>query len=60
MDVILNFNDKNYTLQLHEMDIWTHSASISNQEMITFIQEIFNNNPEIKTQVIGGVNYGKK
>ena len=55
MDVNLNFNNKNYTLKLHEMDIWTHSATISNQEMIEFIKDIFNNNSDVKTAVIGNI-----
>lgn len=53
MDVILNFNSKNYTLKLHELDIWTHSATISAAEMIIFIQDIFTNNPDIKSAVTG-------
>ena len=60
MDVILDFNNKNYTLQLHELNIWTHSATISDTEMVTFIQEIFINNPDIKAQIVGGVNNAKK
>ena len=60
MDVILNFNSKNYTLKLHELDIWTHSASVSSQEMVIFIKDIFDNNPDIKIAVIGGVSNAKK
>ena len=60
MDVILNFNSKSYTLKLHEMDIWTHTAAISNAEMIIFIQEIFVNNPDIKSAVMEGVSNAKK
>ena len=54
MDVILNFNGKNYTLQLHELNIWTHSASISQNEMIIFIGEVLANNPDIKNIITGG------
>ena len=54
MDVILGFNGKNYTLQLHELNIWTHSATISQEEMVVFIKDIFANNIEIKDKVIGG------
>ena len=60
MDVILNFNNKNYTLKLHELDIWTHSATISNSEMVVFIQDIFTNNPDIKMQIMGGGINAKK
>ncbi len=60
MEVILNFNNKNYTLKLHEMDIWTHSASISEQEMVTFIKDIFDNNSNVKIAVVGGVSNVKK
>ena len=54
MDVILNFNGKNYTLQLHELDIWTHSATISQNEMIIFIGDVLANNPDIKSIITGG------
>ena len=54
MDVILNFNNKNYTLQLHELSIWTHSATISQNEMIIFISEVLANNPDIKNIITGG------
>ena len=60
MEVILNFNNKNYTLKLHEMDIWTHSASISEQEMVAFIKDIFDNNSNVKIAVVGGVSNVKK
>lgn len=53
MDVILNFNNKNYTLKLHELDIWTHSATITDAEMTNFIQEILSNNPNIKNVIMG-------
>ena len=55
MDVTLDFNGKKYTLQLHELDIWTHSATVSAQEITTFIQDIFINNPDIKNTITGGV-----
>ena len=60
MDVTLNFNGNNYTLKLHEMDIWTHSATISTNEMTTFIQEVLNNNPDIKSIIAGGASNVKK
>ena len=60
MEVTLNFNGKNYTLKLHEMDIWTHSATISTPEMTTFIQEILANNLDIKQAIIGGAVNVKK
>ena len=59
MEVTLNFNGKNYTLKLHEMDIWTHSATISTPEMTTFIQEILANNIEIKNAIMGVTNVKK-
>ena len=51
MDVILNFNNKSYVLKLHEMDIWTHSATISDNEMTIFITEILRDNPKIKEAI---------
>ena len=54
MDVILGFNGKNYTLQLHELSILTHSATISAGEMIIFISEVLANNPDIKNIITGG------
>ena len=59
MEVTLNFNGKNYTLKLHEMDIWTHSATISTPEMTTFIQEILANNIELKNAIMGVTNVKK-
>ena len=47
MDVILNFNGVNYTLKLHELDIWTHSATVSELEMSAFISQVLKNNPKI-------------
>ena len=60
MDVTLNFNGKNYTLKLHEMDIWTHSATISSQEMTIFIQEVLANNQDMKQAITGGTANVKK
>ena len=54
MDVILDFNGKNYTLKLHELNIWTHSATISQNEMIIFIGDVLANNPDIKSIITGG------
>ena len=47
MDVILNFNGVNYILRLHELDIWTHSATVSELEMSAFISQVLKNNPKI-------------
>ncbi len=60
MEVTLNFNGKNYTLKLHEMDIWTHSATISTAEMTIFIQDVLTNNPDMKLAIMGGVSSVKK
>ena len=51
MDVILNFNNKDYILKLHEINIWTHQATMDDTEMITFIDEILKNNPNIKDSI---------
>ena len=59
MEVTLNFNGRNYTLKLHEMDIWTHSATISTPEMTIFIQEILANNIELKNTIMGVTNVKK-
>ena len=59
MEVTLNYNGKNYTLKLHELDIWTHSATISTPEMTTFIQEILANNIELKNAIMGVTNVKK-
>ena len=48
---MLNFNNKIYTLKLHEVDIWTHQAMMDNTEMVLFITEILKNNPETKNAV---------
>ena len=60
MEVTLDFNGKKYTLKLHELDIWTHTASVSTPEMTTFIQDILANNPDMKQVIIGGVANAKK
>ena len=44
---MLNFNNVVYTLKLHEIDIWTHQATMSEQEMIIFIAKILHNNADI-------------
>ena len=51
MTVNLKLNNKTYVLQLHEMDIWDHSATISQPEIVTLIKEIYKNNPNIQTEV---------
>ena len=60
MEVTLDFNGKKYTLKLHELDIWTHTASVSTPEMTTFIQDILDNNPDGKQLIIGGAVNVKK
>ena len=54
MTVNLKLNNKTYILQLHEMDIWDHSATISQQEIVTLIKEIYINNPDIQSAVAKG------
>lgn len=58
MDVMLSFNNKVYVLKLHEVDIWTHQATMDDTEMAIFITEILKNNPETKTTVY--VNLGQE
>ena len=52
MDVMLSFNNKVYTLKLHEVDIWTHQATMDDTEMTTFITEILKNNPNIREAIV--------
>ena len=60
MEVTLSFNGKHHTLKLHELDIWTHSATISAPEMTIFIQDILSDNPDIKNTIMGGAANAKK
>ena len=47
MIVHLSFNGKIYTLNLNNIDIWTHQASMSASDMQAFIKEVIKNNPNI-------------
>ena len=55
MDVTLSFNSKNYILKLHEVDLWTHQATMNDNEMTQFIIEVLKNNLAIKEEVIKNV-----
>lgn len=47
MEVLLKFNEKIYTLNLTNVDIWTHQAGMSDSDMKTFIEEVIKNNPNL-------------
>ena len=51
MIVTLKLNNKEYELTLHKLDIWNDSAEITQADIITLINKVFTDNPEIKKSI---------
>lgn len=52
MIVNLSFNGKIYHLNLSNIDLWTHQATMSDDDMLEFIIDILKNNSNLRQTVL--------